>query len=75
MKKNIDKYEAKVDGKGIIHYYALKGKERIEMPDSYKSMYNDNYLAIEQRTLAMPELYGEDIPSTHWIPLYTGGKE
>lgn len=71
----IDKYEANVDAKGIIHYYALKGKERIEMPDAYKSMYNDNYLAIEQRTLAMPELYGEDIPFTHWIPLYTGGKE
>ena len=71
----IDKYEATVDTKGIVHYFAVKGKSKYEMPEGYKEMYNDKYLAIEERTLTMPELYGDKMPATHYIPLYTGGKE
>jgi len=70
----IDRYEVKVDTKGVIHYYAKKGKETIEMSPAYKEMYNDNYLAIKERTLTMPELYGDGTPATHYIPIFTGVK-
>ena len=67
----IDKYVTEIE-QGHIVYYAVKGKQKYRMPDCYKSMYNDNYLAIEERTLTQPELF--DAPQTHYIPLMTGGK-
>lgn len=68
----IDKYISEIEN-GKIVFYAVKGKQKYPMPDCYKKMYNDDYLAIEERTMSQPELY--DAPKTHWIPLYTGGKE
>lgn len=65
----IDKYQTEIEN-GKIVYYALAGKKKYKMPDCYKMMYNDKYLAIEERTMAQPELY--DAPATHYIPLFTG---
>lgn len=67
----IDKYEPVIED-GVIVYYAIAGKKRYRMPDAYKEMYNENYLAITERTLSMPELF--DVEGTHYIPLFTGGK-
>lgn len=67
----IDKYQTEIE-QGHIVYYAVKGKTKYRMPDCYKSMYNDQYLAIEERTMAQPELF--DTVPTHYIPLLTGGK-
>lgn len=68
----IDKYQSEIEN-GKIVYYALAGKKKYKMPDCYKMMYNDNYLAIEERTMAQPELY--DAPATHYIPLFTGDSQ
>lgn len=65
----IDRYEAVIEGGGI-RYYALAGKKRIPMPDAYKDMYDNEHLAIKERTMERPELFGAE--ATHWIPLYTG---
>lgn len=62
----IDKYEPVIQG-GKIVYYAVAGDTRYEMPDCYKSMYNNNYLAIEEREMERPELYGA--PKKHYMPL------
>lgn len=67
----IDKYQTEIEH-GHIVYYAVKGKTKYKMPDCYSDMYNDDYLAIEERTMAQPELF--DTVSTHYIPLLTGGK-
>ena len=67
----IDKYEPVIED-GAIVYYAIAGKKRYRMPDAYKEMYNENYLAITERTLSMPELF--EVEGTHYIPLFTGGK-
>ena len=64
----IDRYETVLEN-GVIKYYAVAGKKRYEMPEAYKEMYNDNYLAISERTLERPELF--DVPATHYIPLRT----
>ena len=64
----IDRYETVLEN-GVIKYYAVAGKKRYEMPEAYKEMYNDNYLAIAERTLERPELFG--VPATHYIPLRT----
>ena len=66
----IDRYETVlVVGKPVT--YAVRGKTRIEMPHAYADMYTDDYLAIEERTLDMPEVFG--VPAKHYVPLYTGG--
>lgn len=67
----IDRYEPEIE-KGAIVYYAIAGKKKYKMPDAYKDMYNENYLAITERTLDMPELF--DVEGRHYIPLFTGGK-
>ncbi len=67
----IERYEPVIET-GKIVYYAIAGKKRIKMPDAYKEMYTDEYLAIEERTLNIPELY--DVEGTHYIPLFTGAK-
>ena len=67
----IDRYISEIEH-GKIVFYAVKGKQKYPMPDCYKNMYNENYLAIQERTMSQPELY--DAPETHWIPLYTGLK-
>lgn len=67
----IDKYQSEIEN-GRIVFYAVKGKTKYPMPDCYKKMYTNDYLAIEERTMAQPELY--DAPKTHYIPLFTGGK-
>ena len=64
----IDRYQAEIEN-GTIVYYAIKGKNRYRMPEAYKEMYNDDYLAIEERTLERPELF-ETAP-THYIPRRT----
>jgi hypothetical protein len=64
----IDRYETVLEN-GVIKYYAVAGKKRYEMPEAYKEMYNDRYLAIAERTLERPELFG--VPATHYIPLRT----
>lgn len=66
----IDRYESVIED-GEIHYYAVSGKKRYPMPDCYKDMYNDDYLAIEQRTMERPELFGENTEATHYIPVRT----
>lgn len=65
---NIDRYESRIE-KGKIRYYAIKGKKEYPMPDCYKDMYNENYLAIAKKTMTMPELY--DTESEHYMPLRT----
>jgi hypothetical protein len=55
--------------RGTIVYYAVKGETRYRMPDAYKEMYNDNYLAIKKRKLLRPELFGTE--AEHYIPLKT----
>ena len=67
----IERYEPVIEA-GAIVIYAIAGKKRYKIPDAYKDMCNDNYLAITERTLALPELY--DVSGSHYIPLYTGGK-
>ena len=67
----IERYEPVIEA-GKIVYYAIAGKKRYPMPDAYKDMYNDDYLAITERTLTIPELF--EVEGTHYIPLYTGGK-
>lgn len=65
----IDGYEAKVEGEQI-RYYAIKGKDRIEMPSYYRNMYDNKHLAIVKRTMDFPELY-ELTEKEHYIPLST----
>lgn len=66
----IDRYETVLEN-GQIVYYAIAGKKRFEMPEAYKEMYNENYLAIMERTLERPELF--NTTATHYIPLRTAG--
>lgn len=67
----IERYEAVIEKDHIV-YYAVAGKKRYKMPDCYRNMYNERYLAIEERTMEQPELF--DAPATHYIPLFTGDK-
>ena len=64
----IDRYEAVLEN-GQIAYYAVKGKKKYRMPAAYKDMYTDDYLAIEEQELVMPELFG--VEPKHYIPLRT----
>lgn len=64
----IDRYIAELEGLDIV-YYAVAGKKKYRMPSAYKEMYNDNYLAIDERTLERPELF--DTEDKHYIPLRT----
>lgn len=64
----IDKYEAVIENNSIV-YYAVKGDEKYRMPEAYKEMYNENYLAIKKRVLQRPELYGTE--AEHYIPIKT----
>jgi hypothetical protein len=65
---SIEKYEPIIEN-GRIVYYAISGKKKYKMPDYYKDMYNEHYLAIEERTMDRPELF--DCPATHYIPIRT----
>jgi len=57
-----------------LHYYAIpEHGKKIEMPNVYQDMYNENYLAIKKRRLKIPSLYGTN--EEHYIPLFTGGKQ
>lgn len=69
---HIEKYEPVIEN-GAIVYYAIAGKKKYRMPDTYKDMYNDQYLAIMERTVTIPELF-DDVEPTHYIPLFTGDK-
>lgn len=64
----IDRYDTVLEN-GEIKYYAVKGDKRYEMPEAYKSMYTDDYLAICERELERPELFGT--AAKHYIPLRT----
>jgi len=69
----IDRYEAVVKSNGV-EWFAIKGKERIPMPDCYSEMYTDSFLAIMERELEIPEIF-EGATDKHYIPLFTGSKE
>lgn len=64
----IDKYEPVIENGNIV-VYAVKGKDKYLMPECYKEMYNDKYLAIRKVHRELPELY-ETTPD-HYIPLRT----
>ena len=64
----IDRYETRIVN-GRIEYFAIAGKKEYPMPDCYKDMYNDRYLAIAKKTMEMPELF--DTESEHYMPLRT----
>lgn len=49
--------------------YAVSGKKKYPMPDAYREMYTDDYLAIQEQTLERPELY--DLAGPHYIPRRT----
>lgn len=73
----IDRYDSVLED-GKIKYYAIAGKKKYEMPDCYHEMYDDTHLAIEERTLTMPELYSNENEETkmkHYIPLNTSFPE
>lgn len=65
----IDKYDAVVEN-GAPVFYAVKGKQRIRMPDAFSDMYNDDYLEIEKVSFEMPEVFGLTEP-TAYIPRRT----
>lgn len=65
----IDKYESRIEGK-TIRYYAVKGDKEYPMPDCYKDMYTDDYLAIKKTHMDMPTLY-DTTEHEHYIPLRT----
>ena len=71
----IDKYESVLEQTPLgaeVCYYAVAGKNRYKMPDCYKEMYTDDYLAIKERKMAMPELFGlDETENVHYIPLRT----
>ena len=67
----IERYEPVIEH-GAIVIYAIAGKKKYKIPDAYKDMCTDDYLAITERTLELPELY--DVSGPHYIPLFTGGK-
>lgn len=67
----IDRYNAEIEH-GKIVYYALQGKKKYSMPDCYKEMYDDQHLAIMEKTVSMPDLLG--LPAdqaTHYMPIST----
>lgn len=75
MKIKIDKYETVLEqtseGTEVV-YYAIAGKKKYKMPSCYKEMYTDDYLAIKERKLTMPELFGlDETECVHYIPLRT----
>ena len=66
----LKKYEAKIEDGKIVHYAITKDGERIRMPDAFKNMYTDEYLAIRETTSEMPEVLG--VPKEpFWIPVRT----
>lgn len=65
---NIDRYDMKLEN-GKVCYYAIAGKKRYPMPEAYKEMYDNEHLAITERELTMPELFGT--APKHYIPLRT----
>lgn len=71
----IDRYESvleNVAGVNAICYYAVAGKKKYPMPACYKEMYTDDFLAIEERKMSMPELFDlDESQGTHYIPLRT----
>lgn len=75
MKIKIDKYDTVLEQtpEGTeVCYYAIAGKKKYKMPSCYKDMYTDDYLAIKERKLTMPELFGlEEDQAVHYIPLRT----
>lgn len=66
----IDRYECRKVNRQDV-WYAIKGKKEFVMPSCYSEMYDDEHLAIREVTLTMPELYGDDVPPTHYQPLRT----
>jgi len=67
----IEKYTVEIDPqdsrKTIV--YAIAGKKKYRMPDAYREMYTDEYLAIQEQELQRPELFDELGP--HYIPRRT----
>ena len=68
--KELKKYEAKIVDGHIVHYAITKDGERIEMPETFKNMYTDDYLMIRETSSEMPEVL--DVPTgSYWIPVRT----
>lgn len=68
----LSRYEARLVN-GSVQYYAIAtdGAEYL-MPDCYRNMYTDDYLAIMERTVRIPDLFFT--VQTHYIPLFTGAE-
>lgn len=68
---DIDSYEAVLDkNTRSIRYYAISGEQRIEMPEAFKEMYTEDYLAITRTRSQRPEMHGIETEE-YYIPLRT----
>lgn len=70
-KKQVSKYVTDYDMKEKkIRYYAICGKERIEIPDSFAGMCDNEHLEILKiESIEMPELL--DVTCPYWQPMRT----
>lgn len=67
----IDRYEIRYNAE--LHkeeYYAVSGKKKYRMPDAFKGMYTNDYLAIEQVHNDRPEVFGIE-SEDYYIPRRT----
>lgn len=67
----IDRYDVEIDphdGRRTI-VYAIAGKKKFRMPDAFREMYTNEYLAIQEQTPERPELFEETGP--YYIPRRT----
>lgn len=70
----LKKYDTVLEHGRPVTYAVTKTNKRILMPDAFSSMYNDDYLAIEQTHSDCPDVLG--LPDNdYYIPLYTGGNK
>lgn len=67
----IEKYAVEIDPmnptKTIM--YAIAGKKKYRMPDAFREMCTDDYLAIQEQHPEQPELFNESGP--YYIPRRT----
>ena len=67
----LKRYDTVLEHGRPVTYAITKTNKKILMPDAFSSMYNDDYLAIEQTRSECPEVLG--VPDgAYYIPLYTG---
>lgn len=70
-KKTVSKYVTDYDlDLKKVRYFAICGKERIEIPESFAGMCDDKHLEIlKVESIEMPELLGVECP--YWQPMRT----